>query len=66
MCIVERHASSFQRRLKHVEDPKRPETEFRSVLVVSAAAALGEGFEELPEQSILCINRDLSTDILER
>lgn len=54
----------FQRRLKHVQDPKRPETEFRSVLVVSTESALGEGFEELPPQSILCIRRDLSTDIL--
>ncbi|MCP4447643.1 MAG: hypothetical protein GY811_20240 [Myxococcales bacterium] len=54
----------FLRRLKHVEDPKRPETEFRSVLVVGAESALGEGFEELPAQSILCINRDLSTDII--
>ena len=54
----------FQRRLKHIEDPKRPESEFRSVLVVSAEAALGEGFEELPPKSILCISRDLSTDIV--
>ncbi len=54
----------FQRRLKHIEDAKRPETEFRSVLVVSAESALGEGFEELPPQSILCISRDLSTDIV--
>ncbi len=54
----------FVRRLKHVEDVKRPETQFRSVLVVSADSALGEGFEELPEGSILCIGRDLSTDIV--
>lgn len=54
----------FLRRLKQVDDPKRPETEFRSVLVVGADSALGEGFEELPEKSILCIGRDLSTDIV--
>ncbi len=54
----------FLRHLKHVEDPKRPETEFRSVLVVGADSALGEGFEELPSKSILCIGRDLSTDIV--
>ncbi len=55
----------FLRRLKQIEDPKRPETEFRSVLVVGTNAAPGEGFEELPGQSILCIKRDLSTDIVE-
>ena len=55
----------FLRRLRQLEDPKRPDTEFRSVLVVGADENPGEGFEELPEDSILIIKRDLSTDILQ-
>lgn len=54
----------FLRRLRQLEDPKRPDTEFRSVLVVSADENPGEGFEELPERSMLIVKRDLNTDIL--
>ncbi len=54
----------YQRRLRQLEDPKRPDTEFRSVLVVSADENPGEGFEELPDGTILVVKRDLSTDIL--
>lgn len=53
----------YLRRLRQLEDPKRPETEYRSVLVVGANQNPGEGFEELPERSILSISRDVTTDI---
>lgn len=54
----------FLRRLRYQEDPKRPDTEFRSVLLTSATDNPGEGFEELPPRSILNIRRDVSTDIV--
>ncbi len=53
----------YLRRLRQLEDPKRPDTEYRSVLVLGADTHPGEGFEELPERSFLCIGRDISTDI---
>lgn len=36
---------------------------FRGILVVSAAAAPSEGFEEIPARSVLLISRDVRTDI---
>ena len=53
----------FVRRLRQLDDPKRPEMEFLSVLVVAAEENPGEGFEELPDQSFLMIQRDLATNI---
>jgi predicted glutamine amidotransferase len=54
------------RRLKQQKDPKRPESHFKSVLVVSSADLRGEsGFEELPARSVVAISRDVSTDIVE-
>jgi hypothetical protein len=53
----------FVRRLKQQTDPRRPESQFRSVLVVSAAAAPGEGFEELPARSAVTVARDVSVDL---
>jgi len=54
------------RRLKQQKDPKRPESQFKSVLVVSSSDLRGEsGFEELPPRSVVAISRDVSTDIVE-
>ena len=54
------------RRLKQQKDPKRPESQFKAVLVVSSADLRGEsGFEELPPRSAVAISRDVSTDIVE-
>ena len=54
------------RRLKQHKDPKRPESQFKAVLVVSSADLRGEGgFEELPARSAVAISRDVSTDIVE-
>lgn len=55
----------FVRRLKEQVDPRRPESQFRSVLVVSTAVSPGEGFEELPLKSALTVARDVSTDIVD-
>lgn len=55
----------FLRRLKQQEDPKRPDTEFKAVLVVDGDELPGEGFEELPPRSVLAISRDVTTDISE-
>ena len=44
------------------EAPHRDEA-FRGILVVSAAATPGEGFEEIPPHSVLLISRDVRTDI---
>jgi glutamine amidotransferase len=65
MIAVRQAGPLYLRRLRQLEDPKRPDTEFRSVLVVSAKENPGEGFEELPEDSILIVKRDLNTDILQ-
>ncbi|HTE51721.1 MAG TPA: hypothetical protein VK698_12795 [Kofleriaceae bacterium] len=54
------------RRLKQQKDPKRPESQFKAVLVVSSSDLRGEsGFEELPPRSAVAISRDVSTDIVE-
>jgi predicted glutamine amidotransferase len=54
------------RRLKQQKDPKRPESQFKAVLVVSSADLRGEGgFEELPPRSAVAISRDVSTDVVE-
>lgn len=54
------------RRLKQQKDPKRPESQFKAVLVVSSADLRGEGgFEELPPRSAVAISRDVSTDIVD-
>jgi glutamine amidotransferase len=54
------------RRLKQQKDPKRPESQFKAVLVVSSGDLRGEGgFEELPPRSAVAISRDVSTDIVE-
>jgi predicted glutamine amidotransferase len=55
----------FVRRLKQKTDPRLPESEFKAVLCVSAEANPGEGFEEIPERSVVAISRDIHTDIIE-
>ncbi len=54
------------RRLKQQKDPKRPESQFKAVLVVSSSDLRNEnGFEELPARSAVAISRDVSTDVVE-
>lgn len=53
----------FLRRLKQQTDPRRPESQFRSVLVVSADALPGEGFEEVPPRTAITVARDVSADV---
>ncbi len=54
------------RRLKQQKDPRRPESQFKAVLVVSSQDLRGEsGFEELPPRSAVAISRDVNTDIVE-
>jgi len=54
------------RRLKQQKDPRRPESQFKAVLVVSSPDLRGEsGFEELPQRSAVAISRDVTTDIVE-
>jgi glutamine amidotransferase len=56
------------RRLKHMADPKRAESELRAVVTVSGGeevGALGEGFEEIPMRSVVAIGRDVAMDILD-
>ena len=64
MLAVRQDGPLFLRRLRQLQDPKRPDTEFRSVFVVGAPDNPGEGFEELPDRSILMVRRDLNTDIM--
>jgi glutamine amidotransferase len=63
MVAVRLAGPLFLRRLRHQEDPKRPDTEFRSVFLVGISDNPAEGFEELPPRSVLAIGRDISTDI---
>jgi glutamine amidotransferase len=66
MLAVRLSAPLDVRRLKQQTDPRRPESEFKAVLVVSSPDLRGEsGFEELPPSSALAINRDVTTDIVE-
>lgn len=54
------------RRLKQQKDPRRPESQFKAVLVVSSQDLRGEsGFEEMPPRSAVAISRDVNTDIVE-
>jgi glutamine amidotransferase len=54
------------RRLKQQKDPRRPESQFKAVLVVSSPDLRGEGgFEELPPRSAVAISRDVTTDVVE-
>jgi predicted glutamine amidotransferase len=55
----------YLRRL-FVPDAKQGRDEtFRGVLATSSTQHPGEGFEEIPERSVLSISRDLRTDIAE-
>jgi hypothetical protein len=53
----------YLRLLKQQTDLRRPESQFRSVLLVSADASPGEGFEAAPPRSTVTIGRDVSTDV---
>ena len=53
----------FVRRFREIDDPRRPETEFKAVLVVDGAESPGEGFEELPPRSVLLVHRDIRAEI---
>lgn len=63
MLAVRQGGPLYLRRLKQQVDPKRPDTEFKAVLVVDGDALPAEGFEELPQGSALLIGRDVTTDI---
>jgi hypothetical protein len=63
MMAVRLTGPLWVRRLRKQVDPKRPESQFRSVLVVSSATSPGEGFEEVGVRSALAIARDVSTDL---
>jgi glutamine amidotransferase len=52
------------RRFKGVGQPKSGK-DFRAVLIVSDARDAGEGFEAIPDRSMLTVTRDLQTDIVE-
>ncbi len=51
-------------RLSHQMDPKRPESAFRAVLVVSSNEKPGEGFEPIPLDQTIAIKRSVYADIL--
>ena len=51
-------------RLSHQMDPKRPESAFRAVLVVSSDENPGEGFEPIPVGQTVAIKRSVHADIL--
>ncbi len=53
----------FIRSLRVLEDPKRPDTEFRSILVIGANEHPGEGFEEIPVHSVARISRNLTIEM---
>jgi predicted glutamine amidotransferase len=54
------------RRLKQQKDPRRPESQFKAVLVISSSDLRGEsGFEELPPRSAVTVSRDVTTDVVE-
>jgi glutamine amidotransferase len=54
------------RRLKQQKDPRRPESQFKAVLVASSPDLKGEnGFEELPPRAAVMVSRDITTDIVE-
>ena len=54
------------RRLKQQKDPRRPESQFKAVLVASGADLRGEGgFEELPPRAAVTVSRDVTTDVVE-
>ncbi|HUS67484.1 MAG TPA: hypothetical protein VMZ28_23265 [Kofleriaceae bacterium] len=54
------------RRLKQQKDPRRPESQFKAVLVASSPDLKGEnGFEELPSRAAVTVSRDITTDIVE-
>jgi len=54
----------FVCRLKHRTDPKRPESELRAAVLISADENPGEGFEEVPLGTVIAVRREVTTDIL--
>jgi hypothetical protein len=63
LIAVRLHGPMFLRRLKQQTDPRRPESQVRSVLVVSTGSNPGEGFEEMPLSTALIVARDISADL---
>jgi glutamine amidotransferase len=62
MLALRLDAPLYLRRLK-VPVSKRDTETFKGVLALSTAADPGEGFEEIPPRSVLCVGRDIRTDI---
>ncbi len=65
MIAIRRAGPLYLCRVKQTVDPKRPESEYRAALVVSAEQSPGAGFEEIPEGRLVIIKRDVSTEILD-
>lgn len=63
MLALRLDAPLYLRRLK-VPVSKRDTETFKGVLALSTAADPGEGFEEIPPRSVLCVSRDIRTDIV--
>ncbi|HET6612796.1 MAG TPA: hypothetical protein VFG83_12440 [Kofleriaceae bacterium] len=64
MLAVRLGDAIYVRRVKH-PDPRRSDHRlFRAVLALSGISEPGEGFEAIPESSVLTISRDLMTDIV--
>lgn len=53
----------FARQFREQLDPKRPESQLKSVLAVSCDENPGEGFEEVPPNQILMIHRNVLAEI---
>jgi len=68
MMAVRLGGPLYVRWLKRLADPRRAESELRAVLAVSGAGARGtlsEGFEEIPQRSVVAIARDVTMDIVD-
>jgi glutamine amidotransferase len=54
----------YVRRFKELTDARRPETQFKSVTLISAEELPGEGFEAIPERSVVEISRDVDARVI--
>jgi glutamine amidotransferase len=62
MLALRLDAPLYLRRLK-VPVSKRDAETFKGVLALSTGTDPGEGFEEIPQRSVLAVSRDIRTDI---
>ncbi len=54
----------YYRRFKELRDARRPESQLKSVTMVSSEESPGEGFEAIPERSVVEITRDVSAQVI--